>query len=298
MTPSLDFLQSLRQLELMAKYAVDGILPGVHPGKRNGGGVEFQQYRGYVPGDDPKFIDWKLLAREDKLYSRCSRLQTSMDCMIVIDTSASMAYQGDNAPFSKFEYARLLAACFGILATRQNDSVSILALSDTLPGGFSFWRRLSQTKASLPWPFLDSLSPAGSAPLADLLPLMRHFLKRQGLAVILSDFHDAEATLPQILRNARALKMSCIICQILDEDELTLPFEEPLEFKDCESPLTIPANPIDVREDYHRKLADFTEAIRTSCLDNDAAYLRATASSDIRQTLLGFFGTLSRKHGN
>ena len=111
---------------------VDGTLPGLHRSPFHGYSAEFSQYRHYRPGDDLKYIDWKLLARTDRLYTKQFRETTNMSAQIVLDASASMGFPG--APAStKFEYARLLAAALAHLIAGQGDAVGLVIYDSHAP---------------------------------------------------------------------------------------------------------------------------------------------------------------------
>src|SRR5665213_2156906 len=111
-------LARIADLELVARIIVEGLVSGLHRSPFHGYSAEFSQYRHYRPGDDLKYVDWKLLARTDRLYTKQYRETTNMAAEIVVDTSASMAFPagGDagggtpHAALSKFRYAILAAA--------------------------------------------------------------------------------------------------------------------------------------------------------------------------------------------
>ena len=103
-------LTQISDYHLLAKTAVEGLLAGVHRSICRGSGSEFMQYRAYTPGDDLKFLDWKLLARLGKPYSKIYHQETNLRCAIILDASATIDYQGKETPCSKYRYAALLAA--------------------------------------------------------------------------------------------------------------------------------------------------------------------------------------------
>ena len=101
-------LAGIRDLELVARTVVEGFLAGRHRDPRPGAGVEFNQYRGYQPGEDPKRIDWKAYARSDRLYIREAEVERDVTVRFLLDGSASMAHR--DGEISKFDYARFLTA--------------------------------------------------------------------------------------------------------------------------------------------------------------------------------------------
>jgi uncharacterized protein (DUF58 family) len=124
-------LASIGDLELVARVMVDGTVSGLHRSPFHGYSAEFSQYRHYRPGDDLKYIDWKLFARTDRLYTKQYRETTNMVAQLAIDASASMSYRG-RAGVAKIEYARLLAAALAYLISTQGDAVGIVAYDESV----------------------------------------------------------------------------------------------------------------------------------------------------------------------
>src|SRR5437764_13181243 len=120
-----EVLAQIADLELVARIVVEGLISGLHRSPFHGYSAEFSQYRHYRPGDDLKYIDWKLFARTDRLYTKQFRETTNLVCQIALDASASMDYAGGGG-ITKFEYARLLAAALAHLLSRQGDAVGLV----------------------------------------------------------------------------------------------------------------------------------------------------------------------------
>src|SRR5262245_37732137 len=102
-------LTSIADLELVARVTVDGTISGLHRSPFHGYSAEFSQYRHYRPGDDLKYVDWKLFARTDRIYTKQYRETTNLMVQIAVDASASMSYAGAGR-VSKLDYARVIAA--------------------------------------------------------------------------------------------------------------------------------------------------------------------------------------------
>ena len=137
-----EVLAGIADLELVARIVVEGLVSGLHKSPFHGYSAEFSQYRHYRPGDDLKYIDWKLFARTDRLYTKQFRETTNLVCQIALDASASMGYApvrrslgegGGASGVTKFEYARLLAAALANLVSRQGDAVGLVVLLPGLP---------------------------------------------------------------------------------------------------------------------------------------------------------------------
>src|SRR4029077_19567509 len=129
-----DVLASLGDLELVARIVVEGLVSGLHRSPFHGYSAEFSQYRRYRPGDDLKYVDWKLLARTDRVYTKQFRETTNMAASIVVDTSASMDFPPKAvAKTTKFRYSVIVAAALAHVVSGQGDAVGLVAGDEFLP---------------------------------------------------------------------------------------------------------------------------------------------------------------------
>ena len=102
---------------MRARVAVEGFIKGIHRSPYHGFSVEFSEYREYSPGDDPRYLDWKLYARSDRYYIKQYEAETNLRCTVVVDVSESMHY--GRGPLNKYEYACTIGACLAYLLTRD-----------------------------------------------------------------------------------------------------------------------------------------------------------------------------------
>src|SRR5574339_604079 len=114
-------LSAIADLALVSRRVVDGTISGLHRSPFHGYSAEFSQYRHYRPGDDLKYVDWKLLARTDRIYTRQYRETTNLSAQFAVDASASMAFAGRTG-VTKFQYGRFVAAALAFLLSRQGDA--------------------------------------------------------------------------------------------------------------------------------------------------------------------------------
>src|SRR6185369_1588173 len=115
-------LAKVRSLELKARLVVEGVISGLHKSPYHGFSVEFAQHREYTPGDEIRYIDWKVAARSDRLYVKEFEEETNLKAYLLVDTSTSMRYQGARRAHSKLEYAYIAAAGLAGLLMRQRDA--------------------------------------------------------------------------------------------------------------------------------------------------------------------------------
>ena len=290
---SIESLLRLGDYSLMSRLAVEGYLAGLHRSHTRGFGGEFQQYRPYMPGDDLKYVDWKLYARQGRLNEKVYLEETEMRCAILVDASASMSYQGTKAPCSKYQYAALLAACFIYLAKKQGDR----------PGLFVYSQRLhhaTQRGQSCPelhqlMRIFDGFAPDKEADHANALNEAENYLgPKRGMVILISDLWGAEEQLEGIIRRLRFEQRDCIVCQILDHDELELPFDRTTRFIDSENGDSIITAPPVIRQQYQETLKKHLDSLRSICLNNQADYLLADTSTPFGDCLAAY---LNRRKG-
>jgi uncharacterized protein (DUF58 family) len=223
---------AIDDLELAARLVVEGLRAGGHRSPFHGYSAEFQQHRPYRAGDDLKYLDWKLLARTDRLYSRQFRETTSLAAMIVLDTSASMFFPEENG-VSKLRYAVVLAASLAYLISGQGDAVGLLTSADNrlsyVParGGKPHLRRVLAA--------LDRVEATGSWDPARSVARAAELLKRRGVVVAISDFYDAEEETRRELRRAARRGHDVAMIQVVSPEEAELSYTGDVEFEDLES---------------------------------------------------------------
>src|SRR6478672_3232126 len=116
-------VERLNHLQVSARSVVEGAVTGAHRSPLKGASVEFRQHRFYAPGDEPRRLDWRVLGRTDRPYIREYDEETNLRCVLLLDTSGSMAY-GRTAG-SKFDYAAKIVASLAYLMLGQTESVGM-----------------------------------------------------------------------------------------------------------------------------------------------------------------------------
>ena len=270
---------------LLARVVVEGFISGLHRSLFQGFGSEFFQYRPYAPGDDLKYVDWRVYSRSDRLQTKVFQEETNMNCCLVLDASASMNYRGDRAECSKLRYASMAAACLAYLASRQGDRVGLYAYADGLstvvhPGRGGGLHGILAA--------LGKLKPGGTADHRRALDFVSESVKRRGTVVWLSDFHGVEEEASNLLKRFRFAHHEGVAFQILDPDELDLPFNGTMRFVDSEHGGEIVTAPDEVRAEYRQRVEDFTETIRLSCLREQVDYLLLRSDENLGNLLAAY----------
>jgi len=252
---------SIADLELAARLVVEGTRAGPHRSPFRGFSTEFQQHRAYRAGDDLRHLDWKLLGRTDRLYTRQFRDTTNMSVMLVVDTSASMGFAGPDG-VTKLRYASVLAAALAYLAITEGDAAGLLVPKMTSEvnyfparGGRAHLRSLVAR--------LDRLEPAGAWQPARVIARAAELLKRRGLIVVLSDFYDDEDETVTALKRAARRGHDVVLLQIMTRQEIAFDYRGDIEFEDLESGArrVVPAE--SMAGGYRAAVGDFLTRWRT-----------------------------------
>jgi uncharacterized protein (DUF58 family) len=254
-----ELLASVSDLELVARIVVEGLVSGLHRSPFHGYSAEFSQYRHYRPGDDLKYVDWKLVARTDRLYTKQFRETTNMAAALVVDTSASMAFPAAPA-VSKFRYGVMLAAALAHLISSQGDAIGLYAAGARAPvflqarAGRPHLRRVLSA--------LAALAPHGAWRPDEAIRRVAERLGRRGLLIVLSDFYDDEERAFVELRKAARMGHEVVVVQTMSRDEIEFPYKRDLAFTDLESGRAIVLNAASARDAYRSGVADFLERCR------------------------------------
>jgi len=278
-------LAAIADLELVSRRVVDGTISGLHRSPFHGYSAEFSQYRHYRTGDDLKYVDWKLFARTDRLYTKQFRETTNLWCQIALDASASMDYAAGTG-VTKFEYARLLAASFAHLVSRQGDAVGLVAYADRLKhylpsrGGQAHLRSLLLA--------LQRTAPGGPTDAASALARTIDLLKRRGLLVLISDLYDEGAAVERALRQAAHIGHEIILFHVLSRDEVELPFRDDVEIEDPETGRLVLANGASAARSYREAISGFLERWRTRAATYGADYVRVFTDTPLDATLRAY----------
>ena len=265
-------------MELRARHIVEGFLSGMHRSPYFGQSVEFLQHREYVPGDDLRHVDWKVWARQDRLYIKQFEEDTNLRCTFLVDVSKSMEY--GNGPLNKYEYACTIAGSLAYLVLRQQDAVACWAFDERVRA-----RVPHQSKRNHLLTVVESLHvaiPAEKTDLSGVLKEAAETLPRRGMVVVISDFlSDLDGTI-RGLKMLRQRGHDVMVFHVLDDDELDFPFSGPMRFEGLELPQHLNCNPRALREGYLEALGAFLEELKRQCARNvvDYALLRTSQPLD------------------
>ncbi len=231
-------IKRISRLDLRARQIVEGFLAGMHRSPYFGQSVEFLQHRQYTAGDDPRYVDWKVWAKQDRLYVKRFEEDTNLRCTLLVDVSASMRY-GSGA-MDKYEYGCTVAASLAYLVLRQQDAVGCVAFDEQARTVVPQRTRRSHLDSILQ--ALDVSAPANKTDLYPVLHKVAETYPARGMMVLVSDLLADRPPLFRGLLPAQA-GHDVMVFHILDDDELDFPFEGPTRFECLESPSALSCNP-------------------------------------------------------
>ncbi|HEY2342468.1 MAG TPA: DUF58 domain-containing protein [Chthoniobacteraceae bacterium] len=252
-------LMAIRNLELRARTVVQGFWHGLHRSPYHGFSVEFTEYRAYSPGDDPRFLDWKLVARSDRYYVKKFEDETNLPCHLLVDNSRSMNF--GSRSYTKADYAKTFAATLAYFLDQQGDAVGLLtfdeAVREYLPARHrpGHLRRLMLT--------LEKPALGASTNLASPLERMAALLRRRGMIVLVSDLLAPLDMLEASLGLLTAGGHEVLVFQPIDPVELNLAFDGPSRFVDLETDRDLFLDPELARADYQRRFEAHNARVRS-----------------------------------
>lgn len=265
------YLSSLKGLALKARMVLEGTMAGRHLSPFHGFSSEFSQYKGYVPGDDIKFLDWKVYGRNDQLVTRQYRDETNASVYLVVDSSESMGFQGGGG-VTKLEYATVLAASLALMAFGQRDAISVSHGAGE-PASF-LPPRNSAHHLRQALQMLESLKPSGVTDLEALFGRMAARLKSGSMTFLFTDLWQDPKAVITGLKEIRFKNQAATLVQLLAPAETAFLDGTNLELEDMETKETVKISARHLKPQYLETLAAHTEALRSECFNLNVKFLR------------------------
>jgi uncharacterized protein (DUF58 family) len=284
-------LMRIKSLQMRARLAMEGFIKGIHRSPYHGFSVEFSEYRQYTPGDDPRYLDWRLFARSDRYYVKRFEDETNLRCTIVLDTSRSMGYK--SGEHSKYEYARTAAATLAYFLTTQRDAVGLATFEDRVTDYLPPRHRPGQMRR------LTSMlvrEPTGRATdLAGPLEEIAAVVRKRGMIVVISDLLAPIETLQSRFGYLRSRGHDVLVLRVLDPAELDFDFDTPAMFLDQESGRQLYIDPDAARKEYLRRFQSHADRIATACADLGVEYSTMTTTRPLELVLFDLVRARARR---
>ncbi|MGQ0648689.1 MAG: DUF58 domain-containing protein [Gemmatimonadaceae bacterium] len=237
-------LARIGDLELVARWVVEGFISGLHRSPHLGFSTDFAEHRAYMPGDDIRHIDWRVFARTDRFYLKTFEADTNTNFVVLLDVSASMGFKHER--MTKLEYAKYLGACLTYFSHRQRDRVGFVSFDDDVrdivPASAKHLANVLHA--------IDRAVPLGKGALARPLAKIAENRRRRSMFLLLSDLYEEPSAVVAALGPLRDAGHDIIVMHILDAAERTLPYDDATTFRDVETGMRMPVIPGKLRKDY------------------------------------------------
>jgi len=296
-------VEQLNNMQLAARSVVEGTAVGLHRSQLKGASVEFRQHRAYVAGDEPRRLDWRVLARTNRPFVKEYDEETNLRCLIMLDCSGSMAYGGElsnpgrGRPGSpsdarKFDYARKIVAALSYLMLAATESVGVATIAQKLDTYLA--PRSGSLQLSRVIDLLDRSTPAGPAAILPSTAQVATRLGRRALVIIVSDFFSRTVDIRDALARLRHDRHELICIRILHPDEQLFPFKTWSLFQGLEGERGYLCEPALARKKYLRNFDRHNRELATLCRSMSADLHVMSTDQTIADTLIGFLKTRAR----
>ncbi len=277
-------LMSIRNLELRARVVVEGFWTGIHRSPYHGFSVEFTEYRQYAPGDDPRYLDWRVFARSDRYFIKRYEDETNLRCHLLLDSSRSMTF--GSTGYTKAEYAATLAATLAQFLYLQGDAVGLLSFDEQIREYLPARHRTGHLRNLM----VALEQPAGgkSTDLSSPLKRVAEAVRKRGLIVLISDWLAPIDKLEPHLLTLSACGHDVVAFHLLDPAEATFNFQNASMFQDLESGRALYIDPAAARKEYLRRLESHSAALRSACQRLGMAYHRLVTDRPLELALFDF----------
>lgn len=286
-------LMRIKNLEWRAKAVVEGFLTGLHRSPYHGYSAEFSEYRQYTPGDDPRYLDWRLFGRSDRYFIKRFEEETNLACWILLDLSRSMGF--GSVEYSKVDYARTVAASLAYFLNRQRDAVGLVTfderIQESLPARFrpSHLRRIMVS--------IERSVGGEGTDLSTPLEQIAVTVSQRGLIVLISDLLTPVEEFHRRLGFLRARGHEVVVVRILDPREIDFDFDSPAMFRDSESGQEIFIDPEDAKRSYRERFQEHSAAVEEAAAQLGADVITAVTDQPIDDLLFDFLASRSRDRG-
>ena len=280
-----EVVRQISRLDLRAQFIVRGFLQGLHASPYQGFSVEFSEHRKYSAGDDPKDIDWLVYAKTDKHYVKKFEAETNITGYLVVDASESMAYTY-RQELTKLDYSISLAAALCWLMVHQQDPCGLMVFDEKLHASLPARSKRSQIAQVLS--VLAKVKPSGRTDIARSLVQVAAMLRHRSLVMVFSDLLVDPAPVKDALLRLRHRGHDVILFHILDEAEVSFPFEGMVELVEPESQEKLVVDADAARRGYIDAVRGFRDGFRRDCVRMGIDYVPLDTGMQFDRALMEY----------
>jgi uncharacterized protein (DUF58 family) len=286
-----EVIRQIARLDLRAQFIVKGFMQGLHASPFHGFSVEFSEHRKYTQGDNPQDIDWLVYAKTDKYYVKKFEAETNITGYLAMDLSGSMAYRYQHE-LSKFEYATCIAAALCYLMVHQQDPVGLVTFGEKIIDVLPPKSKRAQIGNVLS--HLAKLRPRAKTDVATSLVQLAAMLKHSSLVMVFSDLLTDPEPVLAALRRLRHGGHEVIVFHVLDQAEVTFPFDGLVDLRDPETNEHIEVDADGYRHDYLAAIDEFRQTYRRECQKSRIDYVPLDTSMPFDRALMEYL--ISRRN--
>jgi uncharacterized protein (DUF58 family) len=286
-----EFFSRLESVELRARSVVEGFLHGLHRSPYIGFSVEFASHHEYVQGDDPRHINWKLFARQHRLYVKEFDGDTNLNLHVLLDVSASMGCASLGR--SKLHYAATLAAALAHLAIRQHDAAGVTLFAGQVVASLPPRAKTHQLQEILG--LIAGAAPQAQTDASRAIHQAAELCRKRGLVVVISDCFDEIPRIMDGLDHLLFLNHEVVLFQVLDPWERDLPLEGNVRFRDLETGETLTTLSEGIRDGYREAVRQWLGELDRECISRGIDRIELTTNDLLDRALLDYFVRRSQR---
>ena len=280
-----EVINQIKRLDLRAQFVVKGFLHGLHASPYHGFSVEFSEHRKYSPGDNPNDIDWQVYAKTDKYYIKKFEAETNITGYLVMDLSQSMGYTY-RQELSKFDYGVCLAASLAYLMISQQDPVGLITFNEKVRESLPPRSKRKQLGDVIS--LLSRLEPDGVTNFNHSMNQVAAMTRNRGLFMIFSDLLVDDGSIMDSLYRLKHGGHDIILFHILDEAEVTFPFNGPCIMKDPETGDELKVDADGFRKEYIQQITEFRDTLAADCQKSNIDYVPIDTSMQFDKALIEY----------
>ena len=285
-----EVVSRLANMDIIARFIVEGFIAGLHRSPYHGFSVEFAEYRQYNSGESTQNIDWKIYAKTDRYYIKVFEDETNLRATILLDRSASMDFT--SGAVTKLQYATYLAAGLSYLMIKQRDAVGLVVfderINEMIPHHSFKGHLLNLLKT------LQNVTPGTRTAISSTLHEMAERIKRRGLVILLSDLMDEPEEVIGGLKHFRHRGHEILVFHILDPIEVSLDISREVKFVDRETQEKLRAQPWFIRDDYNKSIMEWIEYVEGECKKHAIDYYMVTTDRSFDEALISYLNKRRR----
>jgi len=282
-------LATLTNMQLRARMVVEGFIVGLHKSPYHGFSVEFAEHRAYGPGDNLRYLDWRLYGKTDRFFVKQFEEETNLKAHVMLDMSKSMAYA--SGEISKLQYGSYLSAALTYLLLRQQDAVGLTLFDTEIRTHIRPSSRPSMLNNILSQ--LENVEPGEETAIGHSLHHLADRINRRGLVIIISDMLDDLENILNGLKHFRHDRHEVLVFHILDPREIDFDFSAQAKFKDMESGEILATEPWHIQKDYQNAVEAFRQQLGARCREQHVDYVPLSTDQSLDVALLAY---LNKRH--